>query len=165
MNFISCRVSFVLSYFYKSTSSCLCRDKKGKLLFSWALTSYKYPRIENTRLQCLNFTLKPALIVQIHWDFTISAVHALLLKDRETLFWFHKCPQKFISPPQTTKTFIGQFMIASHAGLFRGARISSLSTNACSTENNIPVPSTIVQSTIVKKSVDRLNMTHKLVVV
>ena len=113
----------------------------------------------------LNLTLKPALIVQIHWDFTISTVHTLLLKDRETLFWFHKCPQKFISPPQTTKTFIGQFMIASHAGLFREARISSLPTNACSTENNIPVPSTIVQSTIVKKSVDRLNMTHKLVVV
>ena len=30
--------------------------------------------------------------------------------------------------------------VASHAGLFRGARISSLPTNACSTENNIPFP-------------------------
>ena len=58
------------------------------------------------------YTLKPALIVQIHWDFTISAVHALLLKYKETLFWFHKCPQKFISPPQKTKNFIGQFMTA-----------------------------------------------------
>ena len=58
------------------------------------------------------YTLKPALIVQIHWDFTISAVHALLLKYKETLFWFHKCPQKFISPPQRTKNFIGQFMTA-----------------------------------------------------
>ena len=28
--------------------------------------------------------------------------------------------------------------LASHAGVFRGARISSLLTNACSTENNIP---------------------------
>ena len=28
--------------------------------------------------------------------------------------------------------------IASHAGVFRGARISSLPTNACSTEDNIP---------------------------
>ena len=28
--------------------------------------------------------------------------------------------------------------LASHAGVFRGARISSLPTNACSTENNIP---------------------------
>ena len=31
--------------------------------------------------------------------------------------------------------------IASHAGVFRGARISSLPTNACSTENNIPLVS------------------------
>ena len=30
--------------------------------------------------------------------------------------------------------------VASHAGVFRGARISSLPTNACSTENNIPFP-------------------------
>ena len=29
---------------------------------------------------------------------------------------------------------------ASHAGSFRGARISSLPTNACSTEDNIPFP-------------------------
>ena len=31
-------------------------------------------------------------------------------------------------------------VLASHAGIFRGARISSLPTNACSTENNIPFP-------------------------
>ena len=30
--------------------------------------------------------------------------------------------------------------IASHAGVFRGARFSSLPTNACSTEDNIPFP-------------------------
>ena len=30
--------------------------------------------------------------------------------------------------------------LASHVGVFRGARISSLPTNACSTENNIPFP-------------------------
>ena len=30
--------------------------------------------------------------------------------------------------------------IASHAGVFRGARISSLPTNVCSTEDNIPFP-------------------------
>ena len=30
--------------------------------------------------------------------------------------------------------------LASHAGVFRGARISSLPTNACSTQNNIPFP-------------------------
>ena len=32
-------------------------------------------------------------------------------------------------------------LIASHAGVFRGARISSLSTNASSTEDNILFPS------------------------
>ena len=32
------------------------------------------------------------------------------------------------------------FKLASHAGVFRGARISSLPTNACSTEDNIPFP-------------------------
>ena len=30
--------------------------------------------------------------------------------------------------------------VASHAGVFRGARFSSLPTNACSAENNIPFP-------------------------
>ena len=30
--------------------------------------------------------------------------------------------------------------VGSHAGVFRGARFSSLPTNACSTENNIPFP-------------------------
>ena len=30
------------------------------------------------------------------------------------------------------------YFVASPAGLFRGARLSSLATNACSTENNIP---------------------------
>ena len=31
--------------------------------------------------------------------------------------------------------------LASHKGVFRGARLSSLPTNACSTEDNIPFPS------------------------
>ena len=30
--------------------------------------------------------------------------------------------------------------LALHASVFRGARMSSLPTNACSTENNIPFP-------------------------
>ena len=30
--------------------------------------------------------------------------------------------------------------VASHAGVLRGARVSSLPTNACSTEDNIPFP-------------------------
>ena len=48
--------------------------------------------------------------------------------------------------------------IASHAGVFRGARISSLPTNACSTENNIPFPSLanhIVLSKFWKVDLDR----------
>ena len=32
-------------------------------------------------------------------------------------------------------------MVASYAGVFRGTRFSSLPTNACSTEDNIPFPS------------------------
>ena len=32
-------------------------------------------------------------------------------------------------------------MLASHAGVFRGASVSSLPTNVCSIENNIPFPS------------------------
>ena len=48
--------------------------------------------------------------------------------------------------------------IASHAGVFRGARISSLPTNACSTEDNIPFPSLanhIVLSKFWKVDLDR----------
>ena len=39
------------------------------------------------------------------------------------------------------KDFGAVSQIASHASVFRGARISSLPTNAWSTENNIPFPS------------------------
>ena len=34
----------------------------------------------------------------------------------------------------------GLILVASHAGVFRGARISSLPTNACSTKDNTPFP-------------------------
>lgn len=30
--------------------------------------------------------------------------------------------------------------VASHTGVFKGGRVSSLLTNACSTDNNIPFP-------------------------
>ena len=50
--------------------------------------------------------------------------------------------------------------VASHAGIFRGARISSLPTNACSNENNITFPLCYLRG---KWSIDRLNTTHKLV--
>ena len=38
-------------------------------------------------------------------------------------------------------TIPDSFGLASNAGVFRGARISSLPTNDCSTKNNIPFPS------------------------
>ena len=50
------------------------------------------------------------------------------------------------------------YFVAFPAGLFRGARISSLPTNACSTENNIPFPSLanhIVLSKFWKVDLDR----------
>ena len=48
--------------------------------------------------------------------------------------------------------------LASHAGVFRGARLSSLPTNSCSTEYNIPFPSLanhIVLSKFWKVDLDR----------
>ena len=50
------------------------------------------------------------------------------------------------------------WLLASHAGGFRGACISSLLTNACLTENNIPFPSLanhIVLSKFWKVDLDR----------
>ena len=49
--------------------------------------------------------------------------------------------------------------LASYAGVFRGARISSLPTNACSTEDNIPFPSLanhVVLSKFRKADLDRM---------
>ena len=40
--------------------------------------------------------------------------------------------------------------LASHAGVFRGVRFSSLPTNACSTEDNIPFPS-LANHTVLSK--------------
>ena len=38
--------------------------------------------------------------------------------------------------------------LASHAGVFGGARLSSLPTNACSTENNIPFPNLAIHTVL-----------------
>ena len=49
-------------------------------------------------------------------------------------------------------------MVASYAGVFRGTRFSSLPTNACSTEDNIPFPSLanhIILSKFWKVDLDR----------
>ena len=59
-NFISHWVSFVLRCFYKSNSSCLYRGENSELFCLvelWPCTAY-------------------ALIVWIHWNFNINAVHA-----------------------------------------------------------------------------------------
>ena len=42
---------------------------------------------------------------------------------------------------------IASTMVASHAGVLRGARFSSFPTNACSTENNTPFPLCVVSKT------------------
>ena len=60
-------------------------------------------------------------------------------------------PKTLIFPPVI-------WSVASHAGVFRGVRISSVPTNACSTENNIPFPSLanhIVPSKFWKVDFDR----------
>ena len=60
-------------------------------------------------------------------------------------------PKTLIFPPVI-------WSVASYAGVFRGARISSVPTNACSIENNIPFPSLanhIVPSKFWKVDFDR----------
>ena len=68
-------------------SSCLCRGENGKPF-------------------CLA-ELWPALIVRIHWDFTINAVHAFQ-NTKKNYFGFTHAPLKFISAPRKDKHFIGQ---------------------------------------------------------
>ena len=68
-------------------SSCLCRGENGKPF-------------------CLA-ELWPALIVRIHWDFTINAVHSFQ-NTKKNYFGFTHAPLKFISAPQKDKHFIGQ---------------------------------------------------------
>ena len=60
--------------------------------------------------------------------------------------------------PLYTGSTVARFAFASHAGVFRKARISSLPTNACSTEDNIPFPSLanhVVLSKFWKADLDR----------
>ena len=63
-------------------SSCLCRGENGK---SFCLAE-----------------LWPALIVRIHWDFTINAVHAFQ-NTKKNYFGFTHEPLKFISSPRKDK--------------------------------------------------------------
>ena len=77
-------------------SICLCRGENGKP-FSPA-------------------ELWPALIVRIHWDFTINAIHKFQ-NTKNIFFGFTHAPLKFISAPR--KDNIGQLwqlMTASNVG-------------------------------------------------
>ena len=67
--------------------SCLCRGENGKPF-------------------CLA-ELWPALIVRIHWDFTINAVQRSEIQ-KIIYFGFTHAPLKFISAPRKDKHFIGQ---------------------------------------------------------
>ena len=80
-------------------SSCLCRGENGKPF-------------------CLA-ELWPALIVRIHWDFTINAVHAFQNTEKKIILVSQTRPLKFISAPRKAKHFIGQLwqlMTASNVG-------------------------------------------------
>ena len=84
-------------------SSCLCRGEKGKPF--WLAE------------------LWPALIVRIHWDFTINAVHAFQ-NTKNIHFGFTHAPSKFISAPRKDKHFIGQLqqlLTASNVGAWTQA--------------------------------------------
>ena len=68
------------------------------------------------------------------------------------------CSTDYANTLITRVFFQSVTQVASHAGVFRGARISSLPTNASSTENNIPFPSLanhIVPSKFWKADLDR----------
>ena len=51
--------------------------------------------------------------------------------------------------------------VASHASIFRGACLSSLPTNACSTENNIPFPS--LANHIVLSKFWKVDLDHRVI--
>ena len=71
-------------------SSCLCRG-------------------ENGRPFCLD-KLWPALIVRIHWDFTIKAFHAF--QNTKKLFWFHTLASKVHFLSTEGQTFYWSIMTA-----------------------------------------------------
>ena len=61
------------------------------------------------------------------WAFSLTSFETY-----SALFFFIEAEQPFNRG--------SRFLMASHAGAFKGALLSSLTTNACSTENNIPFP-------------------------
>ena len=83
-------------------SSCLCSGENGKPF-------------------CLA-ELWPALIVRIHWDFTINAVHAFQ-NSKKKLFWFHTRASKvhFLSTEGQTFGQLWQLMTVSNVGAWTQA--------------------------------------------
>ena len=91
MNIISCRVSFVLSYFYKSTSSCLCHDKNG-LAELW-------PRTNTHGSKILDFNACHILPPKYPtcWRFwaKTSPMPSFLLNGLKRLIWLWNLPWLF----------------------------------------------------------------------
>ena len=81
-----------------------------------------------------------------------------LVEDRDISTRSSKPRERQTISRTEANSLISQLVLASHAGVFRGARISTLSTNACSIENNIPFRSLaihIVPSKFWKVDLDR----------
>ena len=80
---------------------------------NFTLMVFPFRRMKN------NKHAKPALIVRIHWDFTINAVHAFQNTEKKIILVSQTRPLKFISAPRKAKHFIGQLwqlMTASNVG-------------------------------------------------
>ena len=72
-------------------SSCLCHDEDGRPF-------------------CVD-ELWPALIIWIHWDFTINAVHSFQ-NTKKYIFWFHTCTSKVHFRSMEGQTFYWSIMKA-----------------------------------------------------
>ena len=80
--------------------------------FELKLQNFTLVVVPFRRIKRTNEQLKPALIVWIHWDFTISAVHAVQnTKNNINYFGLHTRPLKFISAPRKAKHFISQWIM------------------------------------------------------
>ena len=102
-------------------SSCLCRGENGK---SFCLAE-----------------LWPALIVRIHWDFTINAVHAFQ-NTKKNYFGFTHAPLKFISAPRKDKLMTADDSIkcrCANSGM-TGRQFSKSSGLSASVSLSLPHP-------------------------
>ena len=102
-------------------SSCLCRGENGK---SFCLAE-----------------LWPALIVRIHWDFTINAVHAFQ-NTKKNYFGFTHAPLKFISAPRKNKLMTADDSIkcrCANSGM-TGRQFSKSSGLSASVSLSLPHP-------------------------